>query len=395
MSVAPSPHGSFFFPHVTIRTGELQLPRRESLRPGFTFFAPRGKIFVKSKKNDKRRRRDGHCKAGRSPAGIFQQRRDAACRRAARGASGAARRALLENEGKIAEALRADLNKSAFEAYMTETGMVLDEIRFHLRHLEMWAKPIRVKTPLSQAPARSFILPEPYGVALIAAPWNYPLQLCLEPLVGALSAGCCAVVKPSAYAPAASHLVAGSSEDVSSRIRRGRGGRRAENKALFAQKFDYIFFTGSVAVGKRSCRGRREPDPVTLELGGKSPVIVDETADIRLAARRVPSEALNAGQTSSRRITCLGRNARRRTSRGVRKRPSGLLPGRLGGVSRHRQRKAFCARGRTPGKRRLAHGRGDGPSSPLRCADAPHGRFAGRPRHARGDFRAGPAGADL
>lgn len=212
----------------------------------------------------------------------------------------ALRAALLENEGKIAEALRADLNKSAFEAYMTETGMVLDEIRFHLRHLEKWAKPIRVKTPLSQAPARSFILPEPYGVALIAAPWNYPLQLCLEPLVGALSAGCCAVVKPSAYAPAASHLVAellGKTFPPEYAV--AVEGGRAENKALFAQKFDYIFFTGSVAVGKEvMAAAAANLTPVTLELGGKSPVIVDETADIRLAARRVAfGKLLNAGQT--------------------------------------------------------------------------------------------------
>ncbi|HPE15396.1 MAG TPA: aldehyde dehydrogenase [Oscillospiraceae bacterium] len=210
------------------------------------------------------------------------------------------RAALLENEGKIAAALRADLNKSPFETYMAETGIVLDEIRFHLRHLEKWAGSRKVRTPLAQFPARSFILPEPRGVALIVAPWNYPLQLCLEPLVGALSAGCCAVVKPSAYAPAASRLVA---EILGGAFPPGYvavvEGGRSENRALFAQKFDAIFFTGSVAVGKEVMAAAAvHLTPVTLELGGKSPVIVDGTADIPLAARRVAfGKLLNAGQT--------------------------------------------------------------------------------------------------
>lgn len=209
-------------------------------------------------------------------------------------------KALKENEDLINEALKADLNKSPFETYMTEIGMVLDEIRFHLAHLPRWIKAKTVRTPLSQFHAKSYVVPEPYGVALIMSPWNYPLQLCLEPLVGAISGGNCVVVKPSAYAPATSSTIAKilSSIYPPEYIAVVEGGR-AQNSALLEEVFDYIFFTGSVEVGKTvMAAASRNLTPVTLELGGKSPVIVDETADIRLAAKRIAfGKVLNAGQT--------------------------------------------------------------------------------------------------
>lgn len=209
-------------------------------------------------------------------------------------------RALKENENLISEALKSDLNKSPFETYMTEIGMVLDEIRFHLAHLPRWGKTKKVKTPLAQFHAKSYVVPEPYGVALIMSPWNYPLQLCLEPLVGAISGGNCVVVKPSAYAPATSSAIAKILGTLYPQeyIAVVEGGRE-QNNALLEEVFDYIFFTGSVEVGKTvMAAASRNLTPVTLELGGKSPVIVDETADIKLAAKRIAfGKVLNAGQT--------------------------------------------------------------------------------------------------
>ncbi len=210
------------------------------------------------------------------------------------------RKALLENEALFNEALKSDLNKSTMESYMSEIGMVLEEIRFHIKHLPRWIKDRKVRTPLAQFHAKSFISSEPHGVTLIIAPWNYPLQLCLLPLVGAISGGNTAVVKPSAYAPATSAAIFKVLGDAFSAeyIAVVEGGR-AENNALLEEPFDYIFFTGSVAVGKVVMeKASRHLTPVTLELGGKSPVIVDETADILLSARRIAfGKLLNAGQT--------------------------------------------------------------------------------------------------
>lgn len=210
------------------------------------------------------------------------------------------RKALLENEALFNEALKSDLNKSTMESYMSEIGMVLEEIRFHIKYLPRWIKDRKVRTPLAQFHAKSFISPEPHGVTLIIAPWNYPLQLCLLPLVGAISGGNTAVVKPSAYAPATSAAIFKVLGDAFSAecIAVVEGGR-AENNALLEEAFDYIFFTGSVAVGKVVMeKASRHLTPVTLELGGKSPVIVDETADILLSARRIAfGKVLNAGQT--------------------------------------------------------------------------------------------------
>jgi len=208
--------------------------------------------------------------------------------------------ALRAREGQIADALMADLHKHPAESYMCETGIVLDELRFHLKHLGRWMRPEAVPTPLAQFPARSFRSPEPYGVALIMAPWNYPVQLCLSPLIGAISGGNCAVVKPSAYAPAVSGVLAELIRDTfdPACIAAVEGGR-AENQALLEEKFDCIFFTGSPAVGRQVMEAAaKHLTPVTLELGGKSPVIVDETADIPLAAKRILfGKLLNAGQT--------------------------------------------------------------------------------------------------
>lgn len=210
------------------------------------------------------------------------------------------RAALLEHEEELNVALLADLNKAPAESYFTETGMVLEELRFQLKHFEKWARPRRVTTPLAQFPSRGKLLPEPYGCVLIMAPWNYPVQLCLTPLAGAIAAGNCAVVKPSAYAPASSAAIAKLLGEIfpPEFVAVVEGGR-AENQALLEQKFDYIFFTGSPAVGREvMAAGAKNLTPVTLELGGKSPVIVDSTADIPLAARRIAfGKVLNAGQT--------------------------------------------------------------------------------------------------
>jgi aldehyde dehydrogenase (NAD+) len=210
------------------------------------------------------------------------------------------RNSLIFNEREILDALKSDLNKSDFEGYMSEIGMVRDEAGYIIKHLPKWIKNIKVSTPMAQFCSKSFIVPEPYGVVLIMSPWNYPLQLCLEPLIGALAAGNCAIIKPSAYAPATSKIVA----DIISKIYPPEyvsvveGGRK-ENSELLDQKFDYIFFTGSVAVGKQVMESASKYlTPVSLELGGKSPTIVDKTANIPLAAKRIAfGKYLNAGQT--------------------------------------------------------------------------------------------------
>lgn len=210
------------------------------------------------------------------------------------------RKAIIENDELISAALKADLNKQPFESYMCETGLLLEEINFHIKRLKKWSKTRRVKSGIGQLPGKSYVCPEPYGVVLIMAPWNYPVQLCLMPLVGAISAGNCAVVKPSAYAPESSRVI---SKLIESAFPTGfvtavEGGRDT-NKALLDEPFDYIFFTGSVAVGKTVMEAAaKRLTPVTLELGGKSPIIVDETANLPLAARRIAfGKVLNAGQT--------------------------------------------------------------------------------------------------
>ena len=203
-------------------------------------------------------------------------------------------------EDEILAALRTDLGKSRSEGYMCEVGLTLSEISYMLSHIRRFARERTVHTPLAQFASRSFIKPSPYGVVLIMSPWNYPFLLTMEPLVDALAAGNTAVVKPSAYSPATSRIVAQIlAECFPERYAAAVTGGRAENTCLLQEHFDYIFFTGSQAVGKEVMRHAAERlTPVTLELGGKSPCIVDETADLKLAARRIVfGKFLNCGQT--------------------------------------------------------------------------------------------------
>ena len=203
-------------------------------------------------------------------------------------------------EVQIHDALKKDLGKSGFESYMCETGLVLEEISYMLKHIRRFAEEKRVRTPLAQFHSRSCKKPSPYGVALIMSPWNYPFMLTLSPLVDALAAGNTAVVKPSAYSPHTSEIILHIlSECFEPQYVAVVTGGRAENTCLLHEHFDYIFFTGSQAVGKEVMRNAAEHlTPVTLELGGKSPCIVDQTADIKLAAKRIVfGKYLNCGQT--------------------------------------------------------------------------------------------------
>ena len=210
------------------------------------------------------------------------------------------RAAIKAHEADISAALRSDLNKSPTESYMCEVGLTLSELSFVEKHLAGWMGDKPHLTPLAQFPARSFTVQEPYGVVLIMSPWNYPFLLTMEPLIGAIAAGNCAVVKPSAYSPATSAVVRDILSDCfpPEFVSVVEGGRE-ENQALLDQKFDYIFFTGGVAVGKEvMSKAAQHLTPVTLELGGKSPCIVDATAKLDLAARRlVFGKLLNCGQT--------------------------------------------------------------------------------------------------
>ena len=208
--------------------------------------------------------------------------------------------AIVKYENEIHDALNKDLGKSGFESYMCETGLVLEEISYMLKHIRRFAGEKRVRTPLSQFHSRSFKKPSPYGVTLIMSPWNYPFMLTLSPLVDALAAGNTAVVKPSAYSPNTSEILRKIlSQCFDPQYVAVVTGGRAENTCLLREHFDYIFFTGSQTVGKEVMRNAAEYlTPVTLELGGKSPCIVDQTADIRLAARRIVfGKYLNCGQT--------------------------------------------------------------------------------------------------
>lgn len=201
---------------------------------------------------------------------------------------------------EIHDALKSDLGKSASESYMCETGMVLSEITYMLKHIRNFAREHSVITPLSQFPSRSYVKPSPYGTVLIMSPWNYPFLLTLEPLVDALAAGNTAVIKPSAYSPNTAEIVKRIiKESFPSEYVTVVTGGREENQYLLKQKFDYIFFTGSPSVGREVMEhASRNLTPITLELGGKSPCIVDETANIPLAARRIVfGKYLNCGQT--------------------------------------------------------------------------------------------------
>ena len=208
--------------------------------------------------------------------------------------------AVKKYEAEIADALMEDLGKSAFESYMCETGLALSEISYMIRHTKRFSKEVRVKTPLAQFASRSYKKPSPYGNVLIMSPWNYPFMLTISPLSNAISAGNTVVVKPSAYSPATSRIV----EKIVSECFEPEyvavvTGGRAENTELLNQKFDMVFFTGSQNVGREVLRHTAENlTPAVLELGGKSPCIVDSSAKIRLAARRIVfGKFLNCGQT--------------------------------------------------------------------------------------------------
>ena len=208
--------------------------------------------------------------------------------------------AILKYESRINDAIQKDLGKSPFESYMCETGLVLSEISYMQKHIRSFAREKTVRTPLAQFHSRSFKKPSPYGVTLIMSPWNYPFLLTLDPLVDALAAGNTAVIKPSAYSPNTSEIMHQLiSECFSKEYVTVVTGGRQENTCLLREHFDYIFFTGSQAVGKEVMRcASSHLTPVTLELGGKSPCLVEKSANIPLAAKRIVfGKYLNCGQT--------------------------------------------------------------------------------------------------
>lgn len=201
---------------------------------------------------------------------------------------------------EIERALWEDLHKSPEEAYLTEISIVLSEINHHIRNLKYWARPVKVSTPIALFPSKSHIHFEPLGLSLIIAPWNYPFQLVMNPLIGAISSGCCAILKPSPDASATASLIEKLIHETfdPAYVSVVQGGREV-NEILLKQRFDLIFFTGSSKVGKVVMRAAAENlTPVILELGGKSPCIVDKDANLDLAAKRIAwGKWMNAGQT--------------------------------------------------------------------------------------------------
>ncbi|WP_430785408.1 aldehyde dehydrogenase [Virgibacillus flavescens] len=208
---------------------------------------------------------------------------------------------MLKNyEGDIYQALNDDLNKSEYETLTTELGFLYSEIDNTLKNLKEWMKEKKVDNPLTHKGSKSYIIPEPYGVTLTIAPWNYPLQLAIAPVIGALAAGNTAVIKPSEFTPATSSLLAHMINSAfDHKYVAVVTGEKEVSQQLLALKFDYIFFTGSTNVGKIVMKHASEHlTPVTLELGGKSPAIVDKDANIDLAAKRIVwGKFTNAGQT--------------------------------------------------------------------------------------------------
>lgn len=208
--------------------------------------------------------------------------------------------AIRNHETRLAEAMKKDLGKSPSESYMCEVGLTLSELSYQISHLKRWAKPKRRGTDLTNFHGKSFSVREPYGCVLVMSPWNYPFLLCVEPMIGAIAAGNCCVLKPSAYSPATSAAIKELVKEVfpEEYVAVVEGGR-AENSALLEERFDYIFFTGGVTVGRLVMeKAAAHLTPVTLELGGKSPCIVDKTTDLKLAAARIAfGKYLNCGQT--------------------------------------------------------------------------------------------------
>lgn len=207
---------------------------------------------------------------------------------------------LVQREPDILDALRADLSKAPFETYATELGFVLEELRYVLAHLRRWVKPQRVSTPLVHFPSSSWIYPEPLGVVLVISAWNYPIQLTFAPLIAAIAAGNCVVIKPSRHARQSALLM---EEIIRTCFEPGHvtliQGSDEANAWALETRFDHIFFTGSTSVGREvMAAAARYLTPVTLELGGKSPCIVDQTANIEIAARRIAwGKCVAAGQS--------------------------------------------------------------------------------------------------
>ena len=209
-------------------------------------------------------------------------------------------KALRKWHKPLCDALWTDLHKSEQEAVLTELSIVEGEVKNHIRHLKGWMRGENCSTPLKMMPSKSYVISEPLGLSLIIAPWNYPVQLLLNPLVGAISAGCTAVVKPSPYVPTVSQVLADMIADTfDEEYVAAVQGNRDVNKRLLEQRWDIIFFTGSPALGRVVMEAAsKHLTPVVLELGGKSPCIVDKGADVKIAARRIAwGKCLNAGQT--------------------------------------------------------------------------------------------------
>ncbi|MGE3608727.1 MAG: aldehyde dehydrogenase [Bacteriovoracaceae bacterium] len=207
---------------------------------------------------------------------------------------------ILNYEQEIYQGLKDDLGKSAVESYLTELGFILEEIKFVIKNLSNWSRPKKVKTPINLFPGKSYIYPEPYGTVLIISPWNYPFQLCFSPLIGAIAAGNRVVLKPSEFTTKTSMILKKIINEVFSdqEVLVIEGGVE-ETQRLLKQKFDYIFFTGSTSVGRIVMKAAAEfLTPVTLELGGKSPVLITDSADLNVAAKRCAwGKFTNAGQT--------------------------------------------------------------------------------------------------
>lgn len=210
------------------------------------------------------------------------------------------KKVIIAKEALISKALQLDLGKSEFESYVSEIGFILDELSFIRKNLDDWMGPQKVSTPLPLLPGKSVIYSEPHGVVLVIAPWNYPFQLCLAPVIGAIAAGNRVVVKPSEVASHTASIIQEIFEDVFEEEEvTVIQGAVEETTQMLKERYDYIFFTGSTAVGKVIMKAAAENlTPVTLELGGKSPCIIDESADLSTAAKRIVwGKFLNAGQT--------------------------------------------------------------------------------------------------
>lgn len=210
------------------------------------------------------------------------------------------REMLKNNEEKVYSALKQDLNKSRQDTLMTELGMLYSEIDLSLKNLRNWMEPESIPSPITHKGSKSYIMKEPYGVTLVIAPWNYPLQLAIAPAIGAIAAGNTVIIKPSEHTEATSNLLADMINNTfDSSFFTVIEGAQETSEELLRQRFDYIFFTGSTAVGKVVMRAASEHlTPVTLELGGKSPAIIDTDANITLAAKRIVwGKFTNAGQT--------------------------------------------------------------------------------------------------